>query len=108
MVPPNAHADAHSALAVGLRDLIILWERIMSNETNRNMLLETWEIECEAGPPKPCPFCGGKATLMSYGGTWNFVSCTADECMIKPFSWGDTKAITLARWNTRAPVGSDL
>ena len=54
--------------------------------------------------PLPCPFCGGKATLMSYGGTWNFVSCVADECTIKPFSWGDTKASAIARWNTRAPV----
>ena len=54
--------------------------------------------------PLPCPFCGGKATPTSYGGTGNFVSCVANPCTIKPFSWGDTKAVAVARWNTRASV----
>lgn len=52
---------------------------------------------------KPCPFCGGDASLFEdYGHStaWE-VGCFNGDCLIKPNVWEKTKAATIAAWNAR-------
>jgi len=63
---------------------------------------------------KPCPFCGGKATVdQQYDETWDGeeagvdlycdIGCENDDCGVKPSvsSWDSTYEDAVERWNTR-------
>lgn len=48
---------------------------------------------------KPCPFCGGKAVLLNYGGL-----CTArcdGKCYVGLVGLDDSYEKSIKRWNTR-------
>lgn len=49
---------------------------------------------------KPCPFCGGKAELLSMGEKFT-VSCGTGGCMAS-ISWCPDDQSAIAAWNTRA------
>ena len=54
---------------------------------------------------KPCPFCGGKAKLLSRGGL-HYVVCWEKACRITPrTTWHNTKEKAIEAWNRRAEDG---
>lgn len=58
---------------------------------------------------KPCPFCGGRATLNPMPGTnknWWRVQCVSHKCGGTTWPLSDQKeAVTL--WNRRSNIGQD-
>lgn len=54
---------------------------------------------------KPCPFCGGKAKLISRGGL-HYVECYVNTCYIVPkTTWYKEKSEAIKAWNRRAEDG---
>jgi hypothetical protein len=51
-------------------------------------------------PPLPCPFCGGKPTVLKTGGLHE-ISCYNPKCRVMPMAIDENPALTLALWNTR-------
>ena len=54
---------------------------------------------------KPCPFCGGEATLIDDGFGRYFVECSMSDgiCKVIPRTWSyDTKEEAIEAWNRRA------
>lgn len=54
---------------------------------------------------KPCPFCGGKASLHSDtdGPTW-FVGCSNSECPVEPHLYLNKGDEAAQVWNRRAEL----
>lgn len=58
---------------------------------------------------KPCPFCGGEATVEPWHGgraSKRMVSCCAEDCSANPGVSGGTEAQAIAAWNRRSPAPS--
>lgn len=55
---------------------------------------------------KPCPFCGGPASLSAALHRKGMVisECLNDECAAQPELLAQNSAAAIAAWNTRAPV----
>lgn len=49
---------------------------------------------------KPCPFCGGEATLYN-DGVLKYIYCTNCGCRTTRFDWYDKKRM-VQKWNRRA------
>lgn len=65
-------------------------------------LLETPVIR---GDLKDCPFCGASPEIQYWhGGDPNkrMISCSGDECEVRPGVTGETEREAIARWERRA------
>lgn len=60
---------------------------------------------------KPCPFCGKRATLVTYGegkqGKRFDVRCEHDGCIFVATGMRDTKESAIEAWNRRADYATD-
>lgn len=52
---------------------------------------------------KPCPFCGGEASIFedSSHSTAYEVACFNGDCKVEPHVWEETKSVAIDAWNTR-------
>lgn len=55
---------------------------------------------------KACPFCGSPAQIEFWHGgapTKRMVSCSGDDCEVRPMVTGETKRSAISKWERRTP-----